>query len=94
MKLIRHYELEETVRILGFNQGGEGFLEQGKHVNRSADFAKGYIVKQFKLIDDHCSSSADDDSSSSSGCGFSPREEIVVICPSIVGHSGGPCVND
>jgi hypothetical protein len=91
LKMIKHFELEETVRILGFNQGGEGLLEQGKHVNRSADFAKGYICKQFKLSDDHSSCSMD---SSSSGSGFSPREEIVVICPSIVGHSGGPCVND
>jgi hypothetical protein len=90
MKMTRRFELEEAVRILGFNQGGEGLLEKGKHVNRSADFAKGYIVKQFKIADDHSSSSGD---SSSSGCGFSPREEIVIICPTIQGHSGGPCVN-
>lgn len=24
---------------------------------------------------------------------FQPRSEIVVICPTIGGHSGGPCVN-
>jgi len=24
---------------------------------------------------------------------FRPREEIVVMCPTISGHSGGPCVN-
>lgn len=47
LKLTNRFELEETVRILGFNQGGEGLLEQGKHVNRSADFAKGYICKKF-----------------------------------------------
>merc|ERR1712150_330956 len=64
--------------------------EKGKHVNRSADFAKGYICKQFKMLsDDHS-----DDDSSSSGSGFSPREEIVIMCPTISGHSGGPCVND
>ena len=93
LKMIKHFELEETVRILGFNQGGEGLLKPGEHVNRSADFAKGYICKQFKLTDDDHSSSSSMDSSSS-GSGFAPREEIVVICPSIVGHSGGPCVND
>eukprot|EP00980_Cylindrotheca_fusiformis_P029458 scaffold23479_cov143-Cylindrotheca_fusiformis.AAC.8 len=92
MKLTRRYELEEAVRILGFNQGGEGRLEKGKHVNRSADFAKGYICKQFKVQDDENSDS--DDDSSSSGSGFSPREEIVIMCPTISGHSGGPCVND
>jgi hypothetical protein len=95
LKMTRRYELEETVRILGFNQGGEGILERGKHVNRSADFAKGYICKQFKMSDENSTSSNDDDSSTSSSCnGFSPREEIVIMCPTISGHSGGPCVND
>jgi hypothetical protein len=89
LKLTRRYELEQAVRVLGFNQGGEGLLEQGKHVNRSVDFANGYIVKQFKMSDDHSSSSGD-----SSSTGFQPREEIVIMCPTISGHSGGPCVND
>lgn len=92
LKLTRRYELEEAVRILGFNQGGEGRLEKGKHVNRSADFAKGYICKQFKVQDDGNSDS--DDDSTSSGSGFSPREEIVIMCPTISGHSGGPCISD
>eukprot|EP00934_Nitzschia_sp_Nitz4_P002773 Nitzschia sp. Nitz4//scaffold259_size27336//21972//26726//NITZ4_008195-RA/size27336-processed-gene-0.0-mRNA-1//1//CDS//3329544516//2763//frame0 len=92
LKMTKRFELEETVRILGFNQAGEGWLEQGKHVNRTADFARGYICKLFKLADDN-SESESDDSSSSGGC-FSPREEIVIMCPTIPGHSGGPCVND
>jgi len=92
LKLTRRYELEETIRILGYNQGGEGRLEQGKHVNRSADFAKGYICKQFKMLEDDNSDS--DDESSCGANGFSPREEIVIMCPTISGHSGGPCVND
>jgi len=91
LKMTRRYEYEEAVRILGFNQGGEGILEQGKHVNRSADFAQGYICKLFRPADDNSNSS--DESSSSMG-EFSPREEIVTICPTISGHSGGPCVND
>jgi hypothetical protein len=90
MKMTRRFELEEAIRVMGFNQGGEGLLEKGKHVNRSVDFAKGYIVKHF-IADDHSSSSGD---SSSTGCGFQPREEIVIMCPTISGHSGGPCVND
>lgn len=92
LKLTRRYELEETIRILGYNQGGEGRLEQGKHVNCSADFAKGYICKQFKMLEDDNSDS--DDESSCGANGFSPREEIVIMCPTISGHSGGPCVND
>jgi hypothetical protein len=62
LKMTRSFELEESVRILGFNQGGEGVLEQGKHVNRSADFAKGYICKRFTNLgsDDSSTSSKDD----------------------------------
>ena len=31
LKMTKRYELEEAVRILGFNQSGEGILEKGKH---------------------------------------------------------------
>ena len=89
LKLTSNFELEESVRVLGYNQGGEGVLVRGTHINRIPDFAKGYICKR-------CSVPGDDDSSeSSSGSAktFSPREEIVVMCPTISGHSGGPCVN-
>ncbi len=92
LKITKRFELEEGIRILGFNQAGEGWLEQGKHVNRSADFAKGYICKEF-TPDDPISESESDDSSSS-GAAFVPREELVVMCPTLPGHSGGPCVND
>jgi hypothetical protein len=92
LKITSKVEIEESVRILGFNQGGEGVFEQGKHVNRSADFARGYVVKKFRpsFSDDSSSHSSD----SSSQLNFSPREEIVIMCPTISGHSGGPCVND
>ena len=83
MKITRRYEIEQAVRIIGFNQGGEGREEIGKHVNRISDFANGYICKQHKITDDHSTSS-----------GLLPREEIVVIGPTICGHSGGPVVND
>jgi len=107
LKMTRTFELEESVRILGFNQGGEGVLEQGKHVNRSADFAKGYICKRFTNLGSDDSSTSSRGSSSSAflkdpplpadmplSSSFVPREEIVVMCPTISGHSGGPCVND
>jgi hypothetical protein len=76
--------LDEPVRILGFNQGGEGLLEPGERLNRYVDFARGYVCKKFATSQD--------------GGGylrhrFKPREEVVVICPTIGGHSGGPCVN-
>jgi len=93
------YELEETVRILGFNQGGEGVFEKGEHINQSLDFAKGYICRKFMINDCHNTSTSSGDSSSSTVClsnttSFIPRQEIVVICPTICGHSGGPCIND
>jgi S1-C subfamily serine protease len=93
LKLTTRFELEESVRILGFNQGGEGLLEQGKHVSRSADFAKGYICKKFVAppVSDDSSHSSEQSSKSTS---FAPREEVVLICPTIAGHSGGPCVNN
>lgn len=93
LKLTSRFELEEAVRILGFNQGGEGLVEKGKHITRSADFAKGYVVRKFRapIISDDSSHSSE---SSSTKSMFTPREEIVVICPTISGHSGGPCVNN
>jgi hypothetical protein len=89
LKMTTRFELEETVRILGFNQGGEGVYEKGKHLSRSADFVKGFICRRFEppTMDD---SSSD----SSSHMSFKPREQIVVICDTISGHSGGPAVND
>jgi len=92
LKITKYCEIEQTVRIIGFNQGGEGRLERGKHVNRTLDFALGYICKHFRKSDDESSSS--DDSSSSEEGAFEPRAEIVVMCSTIEGHSGGPCVND
>lgn len=74
------FELDEAVRILGFNQGGEGLIGPGEELNRCADFARGYVVMKF------ASEQAPDRK-------FQPRSEIVVICPTIGGHSGGPCVN-
>ncbi len=92
LKLTRSFELEESVRIIGFNQGGENLLEQGKHVNRVVDFAKGYICKNFKAPQSHWDDSSSE--SSSSAMSWNPRQEIVVMMPTISGHSGGPCVND
>ena len=77
-------ELDEQVRILGYNQGGEGLIKPGSHVNRCADFARGYVCMKFHT---------DVKEGWSKSRRFQPKEEIVVICPTIGGHSGGPCVN-
>lgn len=80
-------ELDETIRLLGFNQGGEGLIEPGSEViNRSADFARGYVVMRFVRTE---MSESDKVISQK----FQPRSEIVCIIPTIGGHSGGPCIN-
>lgn len=78
------FELDEAVRILGFNQGGEGLIGPGEELNRCADFARGYVVMKFAI---------NEVPEQSPNRKFQPRSEIVVICPTIGGHSGGPCVN-
>jgi len=95
LKLTKRFVLEEAIRVLGFNQGGEGLLQEGSHVNRYIDVARGYVCKTYKPLPDDSS-----DSSLSSGQmelltnnAYIPREEIVAMCPTINGHSGGPCVN-
>uniref|UniRef100_A0A7S1CU18 Uncharacterized protein n=1 Tax=Skeletonema marinoi TaxID=267567 RepID=A0A7S1CU18_9STRA len=84
LKLAQRFELDEAVRILGFNQGGEGLIEPGEGLNRRADFARGYVVMRF---------SREEAPERSLDRNFLPNEEIVIICPTIGGHSGGPCVN-
>lgn len=77
-------ELDEPVRIVGYNQGGEGLMGPGVSLNRYADFARGYVCKKF---------AGGEGNEGHLRHRFKPREEIVVICPTIGGHSGGPCVN-
>jgi len=76
-------EVEEEVRVLGFNQGGEGLFTPGSTLNRVVDFAKGYVVRSFKV----------EESTRQGRRTFIPRHELVVNAPTIGGHSGGPCVN-
>ena len=84
LKITEKVELDEQVRILGYNQGGEGLLGPGQSLNRYVDFARGYVCKMF---------SGDISEEEYQRHRFKPRKEIVIICPTIGGHSGGPCVN-
>eukprot|EP00980_Cylindrotheca_fusiformis_P020082 scaffold7161_cov133-Cylindrotheca_fusiformis.AAC.5 len=83
LKITNRCELDEQVRIVGYNQGGEGVFGPGATLNRYVDFARGYVCKKF----------AGGEGNDGLRHRFKPREEIVVICPTIGGHSGGPCVN-
>lgn len=84
LKITDKCELDEPVRIVGYNQGGEGLMGSGVHLNRYVDFARGYVCKKF---------AGGEGSNEELRNRFKPREEIVVMCPTIGGHSGGPCVN-
>lgn len=83
LKVTEKFELDEAVKLLGFNHGGNGLVGPGEELNRVADFARGYVVMKFALRNFERSASKK----------FQPNSEIVVICPTIGGHSGGPCVN-
>ena len=69
------------MRVLGFNQEGEGLAEKGEYVEQMPCVTKGYVSK--KLSSHRCPGAE----------GFMPTSEIVVMCSTISGHSGGPCVN-
>lgn len=84
LRVSQKFELDEAVRILGFNQGGEGLIGPGEELNRCADFARGYVVMKFAVYEN---------AEQTLHRKFQPRSEIVAICPTIGGHSGGPCVN-
>ena len=91
LKMTTKFQLEEAVRITGYNQGGEGIYQQGRHISRSVDFVNGNICRHFKAtITDDSSTTSD---SSTSQHAFVPKDEIVVMCNTISGQSGGPCVN-
>jgi hypothetical protein len=85
LKITARCELDEHVRILGYNQGGEGLLGPGESLNRYVDFARGYVCMRF--------ATGEENGGSTNKNRFIPREEVAVICPTIGGHSGGPCVN-
>jgi len=85
LKYTETYQVEEHVRILGYNQGGEGLLGPGEHLNRTADFSVGQVLRDHEV---------DEEGRQKMRSGYKPLKEIVVRLPSIGGHSGGPCVND
>lgn len=85
LKMSERCELDEQVRVLGYNQGGEGVVNPGEILNRFIDLSRGYVSKKFVHAENIEIKRRDR---------FKPREEIVVSdCRTIGGHSGGPCVN-
>jgi len=76
-----------SVKIIGFNQGGRGLWDPGVEINRHIDFAKGYVCQHWNI--GPTKSTIRDIKENK----FCPRTETCVICPTISGHSGGPCIN-
>jgi len=91
LKITDKCELDEQVRIIGYNQGGEGLMGPGVSLNRYVDFARGYVCKKF--AGGEAINNRNGNHQQRIRHRFKPREEIVIICPTIGGHSGGPCVN-
>ena len=86
LSLKKRFEMNESVLLLGYNQGGEGMSEPGKPLllNRTIDCARGYTCSRWVRPE-----GAED----STRRKFMPREEVVAICPNIGGHSGSPVVS-
>jgi len=97
LKMNQKFAIEELVRILGYNQGGEGLFKKGEYIFRTLDVVRGYVSSEFEndigvnMVEAEGLGS-DGQMTSTSGI-FRPTREIVVRCPTIPGHSGGPCVN-
>jgi len=87
LQMTKEFQLEEAIRIIGYNQGGEGLYGQNGHISLSVDIVGGNICRDFVApLTVYSRSSA-------GGRTFSPKREIVASCLTIGGHSGGPCIN-
>lgn len=91
LKCKSHCKIADNVRVLGFNQEGEGLLEKGTHVDRMPCITKGYVSK--KMSSESQQNLTEFDESQQDTAVFVPNSEIVVICNTKFGHSGGPCIN-
>mmetsp|Transcript_15805 Transcript_15805/g.21175 ORF Transcript_15805/g.21175 Transcript_15805/m.21175 type:complete len:1452 (+) Transcript_15805:128-4483(+) len=105
LQMTQEFAMEEGVRILGYNQGGEGLFEKGEYIHNTLDVVRGYVSCLFEndinvnmvekdglVLDGQITPISLLREPAPVGI-FSPRKEIVVRCPTIPGHSGGPCVN-
>jgi hypothetical protein len=80
------FDLNDNVCLFGYNQGGEGLLPAGSRVNRCVEVQRGYICE-------YSNANLTADRNKIAPGKFPPCEEIVIMCNTIGGHSGGPCVN-
>ena len=82
---VEQCEVEESVRIVGFNQGGDGITEAGEILYRNLCVARGSVAcpnfESPKTMLDISEYS------------FQPSQEVYLKCKSIAGKSGGPLIN-
>ena len=81
LKVREECEVEERVRIIGFSQGGEDIIREGSWLFRNIGCTFGMVKSHF---------SYDQPEEVRKLC---PRKEVIVACDTIVGESGGPCIN-
>jgi hypothetical protein len=79
----KDFQLGEGVRIVGYDQGGEGRFEPGKHVSLSVDVAFGNLCRSFDAPLEALNGLQS----------YITKSELVTDCSTRVGHSGGPCIN-
>lgn len=90
------FVIDETCRLIGFNQGGEGILPLGTHVSHAVDVTRGFVCGDFEVPTSNSTSTGSFSGASTREIEFCPRREIVLACtpPTISGQSGSPCVNN
>ena len=80
LKMTKHFELAESVRLLGYNQGGEGIFEKGRHISPSVEYVEGQICRHFKAtMSEESLASGASSTVSPHQVAFAPREEIVIM---------------
>ncbi len=79
-------DLETKVRVMGYNQEGEGLYNDDDKIDRSPCFENGQVMKKM--------SGSDMVSRNRNGPKIHiPESEVVIESKTKFGHSGGPCVN-
>jgi hypothetical protein len=79
-------ELETNIRVIGYNQEGEGLHNDDEIIDRSPCYDSGHVLKKMA----GSGTIARNPNDPIIHC---PQSEVVIKSRTKFGHSGGPCVN-
>ena len=82
LKIREDYKIEQTVRLIGFSQGGVKIVPEGSYLFQNIGCLPGTVVGRNTYNFESTEGS------------YSPKKEISVYCETEVGESGGPCINE